>query len=90
MHTAKRQCPGFWVIWVECQINNDADTCLCFSDDRLVTHWLKVIGKHAPAAPLLDIELTQRADVLISAKAKASLFDDIHTLLHAIITYCQQ
>ena len=42
------------------------------SDDRLVTHWLRIIGKHAPTAPLIDIELTQRADVLISAKAKAS------------------
>jgi len=42
------------------------------ADDRLVTHWLRIIGKHAPAAPLIDIELTQRADVLTSAKAKAS------------------
>ena len=42
----------------------------CCADDRLVTHWLRVIGKHAPGAPLVDIELTQRADVLVSAKAK--------------------
>ncbi len=45
---------------------------LNLADDRLVTHWLRIIGKHAPAAPLIDIELTQRADVLASAKAKAS------------------
>jgi len=45
---------------------------LSLADDRLVTHWLRIIGKHAPAAPLVDIELTQRADVLASAKAKAS------------------
>lgn len=45
---------------------------LSLADDRLVTHWLRIIGKHAPAAPLVDIELTQRADVLTSAKAKAS------------------
>ena len=42
------------------------------SDDRVVTHWLRVIGKHAPAAPMLFIELTQRADVLIAAKAKVN------------------
>ena len=41
-------------------------------DDRVVTHWLRVIGKHAPAAPMLFIELTQRADVLVSAKARVS------------------
>lgn len=50
----------------------------CYADDRLVTHWLRVIGKHAPGAPLVDIELTQRADVLVSAKAKVRVHGVCH------------
>ena len=57
-------------IIVSC-LGNSASCC---ADDRLVTHWLRVIGKHAPAAPLVDIELTQRADVLLSAKAKVTCY----------------
>ncbi|KAL3161947.1 hypothetical protein ABBQ38_009029 [Trebouxia sp. C0009 RCD-2024] len=50
--------------------SDDYKVSFAFDHDRLVTHWLRVIGKHAPGAPLVDIELTQRADVLVSAKAK--------------------
>ena len=31
------------------------------------------MGKHAPAAPMVYVELTQRADVLVSANAKVIL-----------------
>lgn len=50
--------------------SDDYKISFSFDHDRLVTHWLRIIGKHAPAAPLVDIELTQRADILTSAKAK--------------------
>ena len=62
------------ILHTSCTLSAHQLCCLEYTDDRLVTHWLRVIGKHAPAAPLIDIELTQRADVLTSAKAKASWF----------------
>ena len=55
------------------------------SDDRLPTHWLRVIGKHAPSAPMVDIELNQRADILISAKAKASYALSAHLCIQLTV-----
>ena len=40
--------------------------------DRVVTPWLKLIGKGAPDVPLLDVALTRSGAALVSASVKAS------------------
>ncbi|KAK9811472.1 hypothetical protein WJX72_004453 [[Myrmecia] bisecta] len=63
-------------------------------NDRLLTPWLTIIGKRAPAAPMLDIELTQTGDQVTAVKAKVlpvplaflamhqELVDEFHNATH--------
>ena len=47
-------------------------TVLGTPGDRVVTPWLKLIGKGAPDVPLLDVALTRSGAALVSASAKAT------------------
>ena len=40
--------------------------------DRVLTPWLKLIGKGAPEVPLLDVALTRSGAALVSASAKVT------------------
>lgn len=43
---------------------------LSFDGDRVITPWLQIIGRHAPEAPSLVIDLVRSGDALVSVSAK--------------------
>ena len=46
------------------------ESWLCGAGGRVMTHWVTIISKRAPRAPLLDIELTRMDDHIVRAKAQ--------------------
>eukprot|EP00891_Asterochloris_glomerata_P007610 jgi/Astpho2/7610/e_gw1.00115.120.1_t len=56
-----------------------------FDGERLVTPWLTLIGKHAPAVPMLEVELTYSAAELVAAKAKVVLVPPAYLQQHALL-----
>ncbi len=50
-----------------------ADCSKCHAGDRLVTPWLKLLGKGAPDPPMVHIFLKRSGDTLKKAKAEVCL-----------------
>lgn len=42
---------------------------LAFDGDRVVTPWIQILGRKAPVAPVLIVELTRSGDALVSVSA---------------------
>ncbi|KAK9836933.1 hypothetical protein WJX81_000603 [Elliptochloris bilobata] len=55
---------------------------LAFDGDRVLTPWLKLIGKGAPDVPLLDVALMRSGAALASASAKAVNLPDAYLYDH--------
>lgn len=47
-----------------------------------MTHWVTIISKRAPRAPMLDIELTRMDDHIIRAKAQVLIGQLLCLLYH--------
>jgi hypothetical protein len=43
---------------------------LGFDNERLVTSWLQIIGRRAPPAPMIAVELVRSGDALVGVTAK--------------------
>lgn len=49
---------------------NDYRLQLGFDNERLVTSWLQIIGRRAPSAPMVAVELVRSGDALVGVTAK--------------------